>query len=97
MSAPESISVFDEITENSNAKTPDRAVEKMNFTSFWNSLDAMIGNGELYSGDFDVNIATNALRNARLVAADLFIKRTSLKWILTLEGGQNVVFKPAVV
>ena len=57
----------------------------------------MIGNRELYPANFDVNEATNALRYAKLVAVDLFTVRTSLKWIITLEGGQHVLFKPAIV
>ena len=64
---------------------------------FWERIDSMITNDNLYSEDFNVSMVVNVLRHAKLVKADLFLVRNSYKWILYIQGGQRVVFKPWLV
>ena len=78
-------------------KSDSHSEWKENLTEFWNRLDGMISNSSLYSADFDTSIAASALQNAKIEHVELFKKRTSLKFMMTLEGGQKVLFKPAVL
>ena len=64
---------------------------------FWERIDSMITNDSLYSEDFNVSMVVSVLRHAKLLKADLFRERNSYKWILYLQGGQRVVFKPWLV
>ena len=68
-----------------------------NYTILWNRLDNIISNQSLYPAELDTKIATDALQNAKIILADLFPVRTSLKWMIILEGGQKVLFKPSLV
>ena len=68
---------------------------KTNATEFWDMVDSMINNNSLYPKDFNVSIITDVLRTAKAELFDLFADRNSLKWMITLEGGQSVLFKPS--
>ena len=67
------------------------------YTTLWNMLDSFISNASMYPADFDTDIAVNALKHAKVVEADIFPVRTSLKWVMKLEGGQTVLFKPSLM
>ena len=84
-------------SEGANIKSDSHSEWKENYTELWNRLDAMISNSSLYPADFDTSIAASALQNARIEHVDLFKERSSLKFIIMLEGGQKVIFKPAVL
>ena len=62
-------------------------------TDFWSSIRQLIKGDTLYPEDFDVTAVIKALRHAKIVHADVFHRATSLKWLLTLEGGQKAIFK----
>lgn len=42
----------------------------------------------------DIGFLQNALQTARILKSDVFKKGTQLKVLLTLEGGQQAIFKP---
>ena len=60
---------------------------------FWGSVRQLVKGDTLYPEEFDVSTVIKALRNAKIVHADVFQHATSLKWLLTLEGGQKAIFK----
>ena len=62
---------------------------------FWIQIDRLINADGLYSEQFDVSIVTDVLKTAKILRVDAFIKRYSMKWLLTVEGGQRVLYKPA--
>ena len=67
-------------------------------TAFWSQIDHMISNNKsLYSYKFDVTIVTDILKTVKIERIDVFNERYSLKWLLTVEGGQRILFKPATV
>ena len=68
-----------------------------NYTTLWNMLDNFISNASMYPTDFDTDIAVNALKHAKVMEVDVFPVRTSLKWVMKLEGGQTVLFKPSLM
>ena len=68
-----------------------------NYATLWNMLDSFISNASMYPTDFDTDIAVNALKHAKVMEVDVFPVRTSLKWVMTLEGGQTVLFKPSLM
>ena len=70
---------------------------RRNATEFWNALDLLISKESLYPTGFDITIVTDVLKTVRIERAELFEKRYSLKWLLTVEGGQKVLFKPSVM
>ena len=89
-------SMFSRLKIDPNA-APLYTDDNVTATKFWKRIDAMITNDSLYSEDFNVHLVLNVMRHAELVKADMFLQRTSYKWILHLQGGQRIVFKPKLV
>ena len=70
---------------------------KRNATVFWNFIDGLVNNEHLYPKEVDVTIVTDILKTAKIEHVDLFKERNSLKWLIMLEGGQKILFKPRTV
>ncbi|KAK3580852.1 hypothetical protein CHS0354_032912 [Potamilus streckersoni] len=71
-----------------------------NISTLWNAMDRLINNQSLYPDGEFVDEAIAALRKSRIIRADIWgarVSTSSYKWQLTLEGGQKVLFKPAIV
>ena len=67
------------------------------YAEFWKEVENYAENDTLYPETANVDKVQQALRSAKIIHADIFLRATSLKWILTLEGGQQVIFKPQTV
>ena len=64
-----------------------------NLTEFWNNVRAQVSGDFLYPETFDATRVTAVLRQGKIINADLFKKQTSMKLLLTLQGGQTAIFK----
>ena len=64
---------------------------------FWKEVENYAENDTFYPETVNVDEVLLALRSAKIIHADMSLRASSLKWILTLEGGQQVVFKPQTV
>ena len=64
-----------------------------NLTEFWNNVRAQVSGDFLYPETFDATRVTAVLRQGKIIHADLFKKQTSMKLLLTLQGGQTAIFK----
>ena len=62
-------------------------------TNFWSYVKGLVKGDTLYPNDFEVTLVIKELRHAKILHADVFHSATSLKWMLTLEGGQKAIFK----
>ena len=67
---------------------------KRNATAFWNFIDGLVNNEHLYPKELDVTIVADIIKTAKIEHVDLFKERNSLKWLIMLEGGQKILFKP---
>ena len=65
----------------------------INYTDFWNYVRAQVYDDFLYPRTFDTDQVKMALRQAKLTHADVFDVSSSVKFKITLEGGQTAVFK----
>ncbi|KAK3595921.1 hypothetical protein CHS0354_032428 [Potamilus streckersoni] len=68
-----------------------------NMTQIWKQMDRLISPAGLYPSNININPFKEAIRSAKIVKADMFQKQVSYKWILTLEGGQQILFKPILL
>ena len=64
-----------------------------NYKELWEEVRAQHHGDTLYPETYDADKVLYALRTAKIIEADLFKKQTSLKFKLTLEGGQQAIFK----
>lgn len=64
-----------------------------NFTEFWKSVRSLSANDSLYPKNYDVTQVTGILRRTKITHADLFRKKTSLKFKIRFEGDQSAIFK----
>ena len=64
-----------------------------NYTELWEEIHAQIHGDSLYPETYDADKVLYALRNSKIIGADLFKVHTSMKLKLTLEGGQQAIFK----
>ena len=64
-----------------------------NYTELWKEVRAQIYGDSLYPETYDADKVLYALRNSKIIGADLFKVHTSMKLKLTLEGGQQAIFK----
>ena len=76
-----------------HALSPDIPRGITNYTEFWQEVHPQENDDCLYSRNFDVDRVLKTLRLSKVLAVDLFKKQTSLKFKLTLEGGQTAIFK----
>ena len=76
-----------------SANSPDISSNITNYTEFWQEVHAQEYDDCLYPRNFDADRVLKALRLSKVLAVDLFKKQTSLKFKLTLEGGQTAIFK----
>ena len=63
------------------------------YKELWEEVRAQHHGDTLYPETYDADKVLYALRTAKIIEADLFKKQTSLKFKLTLEGGQQAIFK----
>ena len=61
--------------------------------AFWGSVRRQVHGDFLYPDSFDVRRVARALREAKVIRANVFRKNTSLKLKLVLEGNQTAIFK----
>ena len=64
-----------------------------NYKELWEEVRAQHHGDTLYPETYDAGKVLYALHTAKIIEADLFKKQTSLKFKLTLEGGQQAIFK----
>ncbi|KAK3605620.1 hypothetical protein CHS0354_027287 [Potamilus streckersoni] len=77
---------------------PVQQTLNITYHQIWEKCKKTINEESIYKPTTDVKEVINALRLAKIVKADLYSSRTSsaYKWMLLLEGGQQVLFKPAL-
>ena len=64
-----------------------------NYKDLWEEVRAQHHGDTLFPETYDADKVLYALRRSKIIEADLFKKQTSLKFKLTLEGGQRAIFK----
>ena len=64
-----------------------------NYRKFWGSVRDQEYGDFLYPRSFDADKVLFALRQSKVIRADLSKQDTTLKFNLTLEGGQPALFK----
>ncbi|KAK3605623.1 hypothetical protein CHS0354_027289 [Potamilus streckersoni] len=71
----------------------------INYHQIWEKCNQAINGESIFIPTTDVEEIIDALRSAKIVKADIYSPSTSseYKWILILEGGQLVHFKPALI
>lgn len=66
-----------------------------NFKELWKTANSWVSKHQLYSpSDSNLGKVWHALQFAKITKADLDTRGTQLKFLLTLEGDQEVIFKP---
>ena len=79
------------------SREPEDTKQKENskMTDYWKKVYDGIGkNRQLYQSDFNVEELLFKMQTETIVNIDFFRRRPTIKWILTLTGGQKVLFKP---
>ncbi|KAL3847454.1 hypothetical protein ACJMK2_018360 [Sinanodonta woodiana] len=74
-----------------------RPIANVNYHQLWDKCNQTINKESIYKPTTDIEEVIDALRHAKIIKADIYSPSTasSYKWMLTLEGGQQVLFKPA--
>ncbi|KAL3847456.1 hypothetical protein ACJMK2_018362 [Sinanodonta woodiana] len=69
-----------------------------NARKIWEKCNQTITEESIYKPTTDVKEVIDALRHVKIVKADLYLHEMSsaYKWMLILEGGQQVLFKPVL-
>ncbi|CAH0552041.1 unnamed protein product [Brassicogethes aeneus] len=72
-----------------------KLVSKYNVKDVWSEADSWVTNSQVVNvNSSNVGNVLNALKDSKIIRADLDTRGTQLKFLLTLEGNQLVVFKP---
>ena len=80
--------------ENTNHDNENSGHDKENYKEFWDEVREQVHGDFLYPKSFDTDRVKTALREAKVIYADMFNVSSSVKFKLFLEGNQSVVFKP---
>ncbi|KAL3847455.1 hypothetical protein ACJMK2_018361 [Sinanodonta woodiana] len=74
-----------------------RPIANVNYHQLWKKCHQTINKKSIYKPTTDIEEVIDALRHAKIIKADIYSPSTAsaYKWMLTLEGGQKVLFKPA--
>ena len=80
--------------ENSGHDQENTNHNKENYKEFWDEVREQVHDDFLYPKSFDTDRVKTALREAKVIYADMFNVSSSVKFKLFLEGNQSVVFKP---
>ena len=80
--------------ENTNHDNENSGHDKENYKEFWDEVREQVHDDFLYPKSFDTDRVKTALREAKVIYADMFNVSSSVKFKLFLEGNQSVVFKP---
>ena len=72
-----------------------KEVEYSKMSDLWKSVDDGIGaNRKLYSKNLKIDEILTELKTAKIRNITFFLNRPTIKWMLTLDGGQKALFKP---
>ena len=80
--------------ENSDHDQENSGHDQENYIEFWDEVREQVHGDFLYPKSFDTDRVKTALREAKVIYADMFNVSSSVKFKLFLEGNQSVVFKP---
>ena len=80
--------------ENSGHDQENSGHDQENYIEFWDEVREQVHGDFLYPKSFDTDRVKTALREAKVIYADMFNVSSSVKFKLFLEGNQSVVFKP---
>ncbi|KAK3595920.1 hypothetical protein CHS0354_032427 [Potamilus streckersoni] len=68
-----------------------------NLPELWADMNSLIDARGLYPNDFNLKLIKSAIRCARIIQVEQLKVQNTFKWLLTLEGGQKILFKPLLL
>ncbi|KAL3872517.1 hypothetical protein ACJMK2_035741 [Sinanodonta woodiana] len=74
-------------------------IKNIDYRQIWEKFNQTINDESIYRPTTDVDEIIYALRRSKIVKVDLYSPSTfsAYKWMIVLEGGQHVLFKPALI
>ena len=64
-------------------------------SDYWKTVHDAVGvDRKVYVKDFDVDSLITKLKTSKILDVQFLLNRPTIKWLLTLDGGQKIVFKP---
>nr|CAI5824554.1 unnamed protein product [Callosobruchus analis] len=78
-----------------NIKSEKFELNSENLTNLWNEANSWVSKTQIFNmSSPNIGKVVYALKNAKILKADLDTRGTQLKFTFTLDGNQQVIFKP---